>query len=120
MGPARLPAAVTGSLSVAAAAVAVGATVLLALLSAPFRYGCGAAGDGPLQQYGPIYEVAALFFFVALWAATGALGLTTAARARTLGRRLGVCALELGLFVAVGAVGLYAAGLIQFLLNACL
>ena len=120
MALARLPAAVTGSLSVVAAAAAIAATALMALLTAPFRYGCGLSGDGPLEQYGPTYEIAALLLFVGLWATTGTLGLLTATRTRTFRMRLGVGALELVLFLGVGAVELYATGLIQFLLNTCL
>ena len=113
------------ALSVLVSAASLLAAAVLAVFSAPFRSGCAtAAGPAqvahPLGQLGGAYEFASASLLALLWLTALGLALLTVHWVGPLPFRVVVGVVEGAVLVALGAVGIYALGLIQFLLGFCL
>jgi hypothetical protein len=120
----RVPLALA-ALSVLVSAASLLTAAVLALLSTPFRSGCVAA-EGPPQvahplgQFSGAYEFASASLLVLLWLVALGLAMLTVRLVGPLLVRVVVGVVEAAVLVALGAVGIYALGLIQFLLGFCL
>lgn len=112
------------ALSVLVSAASLLSAAGLTVFSAVFRSGCGSA-EGPPQAAYPLghlsglYEIASAGLLVLLWLAALALALLTIRVVGPLLVRVLVGVLEGVVLVALGAIGVYALGLIQFLVGVC-
>jgi hypothetical protein len=116
LGLAALNVLVSGASLVAATA--------LTLFSALFRSGCATA-EGPPQAAYPfghlsgLYEVGSAGLLVLLWLAALALALLTIRMMGSLLARVFIGMAEGAMLVGLGAIGIYALGLIRFLVGVC-
>ena len=112
------------ALSVVVSVASLLAAVGLTLFSALFRSGCANA-EGPPQAAYPLGHLSALYEFasagllVMLWLAALALALLTIRMVGPLLVRVCVGVVEAAVLVVLGAIGIYALGLIQFLVGVC-
>jgi hypothetical protein len=112
------------ALSVFVCVASLLAAVGLTLFSALFRSGCATAEGPPRVAYplghlSGLYEFASAGLLVLLWLAALALALLTIRMVGPLLVRVCVGVVEGAVLVVLGAIGIYALGLIQFLVGVC-
>ncbi|MBO0703934.1 MAG: hypothetical protein J2P39_01320 [Candidatus Dormibacteraeota bacterium] len=112
------------ALSVLVSLASLVAATALTLFSALFRSGCATA-EGPPQAAYPfghlsgLYEFGSAGLLVLLWLAALALALLTIRMVGPLLVRIFVGMVESAVLVTLGAIAIYALGLIRFLVGVC-